>query len=68
MATDKNIMMETAQVTCGLPKGPCSHKQAWWWNEEVAEEVRERRKRMEIEKNSTEACRSTRKIVKMRRG
>jgi len=23
----KNIMMETAQVTCGLSKGPCSHKE-----------------------------------------
>jgi len=23
----KNIMMQTAQVTCGLSKGPCSHKE-----------------------------------------
>ena len=23
----KNIMMETAEVTCGLSKGPCSHKE-----------------------------------------
>ena len=23
----KNIMMETAQFTCGLSKGPCSHKE-----------------------------------------
>jgi len=35
----KNIMMETAQVTCGLSKGP------WWWNEEVAEAVREKKKK-----------------------
>ena len=34
----KNIMMATAQVTCGLSKGPCSHIQTWWWIEEVAEE------------------------------
>jgi len=33
----KNIMMDTAQVTCGLSKGPCRHKETWWWNEEVAE-------------------------------
>ena len=31
----KNITMNTAQVTCGLSKGPCRHKETWWWNEEV---------------------------------
>jgi len=36
----KNIIMDTAQVTCGLTKGPCRHKETWWWNEEVAEAVR----------------------------
>ena len=41
----KNIMMDTAQVTCGLSKGPCSHKETWWWNEEVAEAVREKKKK-----------------------
>jgi len=35
-------MMETAQVTCGLSKGPCSHKKTWWWNKEVAEAVRKK--------------------------
>jgi len=33
-----------------LLKGPCRHKETWWWNEEVAEAVRERRKCMEIGK------------------
>jgi len=41
----KNIMMETAQVTYGLPKDPCSNKEMWWWNEEVAEAVREKKKK-----------------------
>jgi len=27
----KNIMMETAQVTCGLSKGPCTHKETVEW-------------------------------------
>ena len=40
----KNIMMDTAQVTCGLSKGPCRHKETWWWNDEVAAAVRKRRK------------------------
>jgi len=38
-------MMETAQVTCGLSKGSCRHKETWWWNEEVAEAVREKKKK-----------------------
>jgi len=40
----KNIMMETAQLTHGLSKGPCRHKETWWWNEEAADTVREKRK------------------------
>jgi len=40
-------MLETAQVTCGLSKGRCSHKETWWWNEEVAEAVREKKKKYE---------------------
>jgi len=39
----KNIMMETAQNICGISKGPCRHKETWWWNEEVAEAVREKK-------------------------
>ena len=36
----KGIMMETAQDICGMTKGPPRHKETWWWNEEVAEAVR----------------------------
>jgi len=41
------IMTETAQITCGLSRGPCSHKKAWRRNEEVAKEVREKKKKYE---------------------
>jgi len=41
----KNIMMETAQATCWLSKSPCRHKETWWWKEEVAEAVREKKKK-----------------------
>ena len=41
----KNIMMDTAQVTCGLSKGPCRHKETWWCDDEVAEAVREKKKK-----------------------
>jgi len=66
----KSIMMDTAQVTCGLSKGPCRHKETWWWNEEVAEAVREKRKSMEIgkRKNRQRHRRSTRRVNKMQKG
>jgi len=39
----KKIMMETAQHICGMSKGPCRHKETWWWNEQVAEAVKEKK-------------------------
>jgi len=39
----KKITMETAQHICGMSKGPCRHKETWWWNEEVAVAVREKK-------------------------
>jgi len=39
----KDIMMETAQDICGMTKGPCRHKETWWWNEEVVEAVRDKK-------------------------
>jgi len=38
-------MIETARVTCGLSKGLCRLKAMWQWNEEVAETVREMKKK-----------------------
>ena len=39
----KGIMMETAQDICGMTKDPPRHKETWWWNEEVAEAVRNKK-------------------------
>jgi len=39
----KRIMMESAQDICGMTKGPCRHKETWWWNEEGAEAVGEKK-------------------------
>ena len=36
-------MKETAQDICGMSKGQRRHKETWWWNEEVAEAVREKK-------------------------
>jgi len=56
----KKIMMDTAQVTCRLSKGPCRHKETWW-NEEVAEAVRKEDKSMEIGKKIAEAWKEYKK-------
>ena len=39
----KNLMTGTAKDVCGMSKGPCRHKETWWWNEEVDEAVREKK-------------------------
>jgi len=39
----KGVMVETAQDICGMTKGPRRHKETWWWNEDVAEAVREKK-------------------------
>jgi len=67
----KNIVTETAQVTCGLSKGPCRHEETWWWNEEVAETVRGKKKKYgnwEKKKNRQMHGRSTRRVNKTQRG
>jgi len=40
---NKGIMMESAHIICGITNGPRRHKETWWWNEEVAEAVWEKK-------------------------
>ena len=54
----KCLMMETAQEICGMTKGPRRHKETLWWNEEVAEAVREKKiKYGKWKKENTEKAR-----------
>ena len=54
----KGIMMESAQDICGMTKGPRRHKETWWWNEEVAEAVRNKKiKYGKWKKENTEEAR-----------
>ena len=39
----KGLMMETAQDICGMTTGLHGYNVTWWWNEEVAEAVREKK-------------------------
>jgi len=65
----KGIMMQSAQDICGITKGPRRHKETWWWNEDVAEAVREKKTRYrKWKKNTNEAKMSTKRVDKMRRG
>jgi len=41
-----------------MTKGPCRHKETWWWNEEVAEGVRE--KKIKYRKWKTENAKEAR--------
>ena len=36
-------MMESARDICGMAKGPRRHRETWWWNEEVAEAVMDKK-------------------------
>jgi len=41
-----------------MTKGPCRHKETWWWNEEVAEGVR--KKKIKYRKWKTENAKEAR--------
>jgi len=66
----KGLMMETAQDICGMTKGPHRHKETWWWNEEVAEAVREKKIKYRKWKKETRKRqgRSIRRVDEMQRG
>ena len=44
-----------------IVKSPCRHKETWWWNEEVAEAVREKKRKYGNWKKSTEAWKEYKK-------
>ena len=60
--------METAQDVYGMSEDQHGHKKTWW-NEEVAEGLREKKTSMEIgrEKTQKRCGRSTRRVDKMQR-
>jgi len=65
--------METAQDICGMTKGPRRHKETWWWNEEVAKAVMEKKiKYGKWKRENTKEARmeykKSRKKEKMQRG
>jgi len=61
----KGLMMETAQDVCGMTKGPRRHKETLWWNEVVAEAVKE--KKIKYRKWKKENTKEARKEYKKSR-
>ena len=39
----RDILLTTAQDVCGISRQPPRHKETWWWNEEVAKAVKNKR-------------------------
>ena len=44
----KDCFLEVANEVCGKTKGPQRRKETWWWNKEVAEVVKEKRRLFKI--------------------
>ncbi|KAK3896219.1 hypothetical protein Pcinc_000141 [Petrolisthes cinctipes] len=40
----KDTLLTVTEQTCGWTKGPPTHKVTWWWNEEVENSIKEKRK------------------------
>jgi len=40
----KEVWQKAAEQVCGWTKGPQRHSQTWWWNDEVAKAVEEKRR------------------------
>jgi hypothetical protein len=47
----KDCLLEVANDVCGKTKGLARHRDTWWWNEEVAEVVKEKRRLYSAMKN-----------------
>jgi len=40
----KEVWQKAAEQVCGWTKGPQRHSETWWWNDEVAKAVEEKRR------------------------
>ena len=40
----KECLLAVSKDVCGITKGPPRHRESWWWNEECAEVVKEKKR------------------------
>ena len=68
----RQCMVQEAEAVCGRSKGPPRHRETWWWNDGIGEEM-ERKRRLFLmwknskpgeEKKNEEAYRKANKQVK----
>ena len=43
MECNERGMQKVAEQVCGWTKGPPRHSETWWWNDEVAKAIEEKR-------------------------
>ena len=43
-ATLRDSLLEATDETCGWTKGPARHSQTWWWNDEIDQCIKEKRR------------------------
>ena len=48
----KTCLIDSAREACGESKGPPMHKETWWWNDECANVVEDKKKLFEVMKKS----------------
>jgi hypothetical protein len=48
----KNGLLEVSEKVCGHTKGRMKRRETWWWNEEVAKVVKEKRRLFKVWKKS----------------
>ena len=48
----KNVLLESADKACGRTKGRPKRKETWWWNEDVAKAVNQKRSLFNVWKKS----------------
>src|SRR5580692_8971184 len=48
----KGCLLEASEETCGRTKGRPRHREKWWWTEDVAKAVKEKKRMFKIWKKS----------------
>jgi hypothetical protein len=48
----RNCLLEVADEVCGMTKGHQRHSETWWWNQEVAEVIKEKRRLFKVYEKS----------------
>ena len=60
-----NVLLESADKACGRTKGRQKRKETWWWNDEIAKAVYQKRSLFKVWKKSrSEADRAAYNQVK----